>query len=413
MNDRYRLNGLDDVQLLAELSALVKRENDSLSDLLAHLAELDRREVCVALGYSSLFAYCTEALGFCKSSAGRRISAARVCRDYPQAFARVAKGELQLSVLCALWPHLHAENASELFAAGARKSYEQVELLLVARFPKPDVRDLIRRLPAAAESAPDMGCRSVACQSTENRSTEMKPGLAPADAKTVRALPELGQSPRGMTRPPAGRGAVKPLSEDRFSVSFTADGEFRELLEEVRALLSHAEPKGDLQAVMKRGLEALRGELLKRRFGVGRKPRRVRLRTSEPHPVTGSPGGSRSKHARHVPAAVAREVYVRDHGRCTFCAEDGRRCGERRLLQIDHVIPHAEGGEATVVNLRLRCRAHNLYTARAHFGADVVRFATERGRERTRRSGFDAQRLEWRPPGQSQCGRRVGTGGGD
>jgi hypothetical protein len=156
MNDRYRLGGLGDDQLLAALSGLVRRENDSLSDLLAHLAsrfgthggvELDERELCVALGYSSLFAYCTEALGFCKSSAGRRIAAARVCRAYPEAFTRVtprntrrgvASGELQLSVLCALRPHLTAENAAELFAACSRKSYVQVEELLAVCFPKPD-----------------------------------------------------------------------------------------------------------------------------------------------------------------------------------------------------------------------------------------------------------------------------------
>src|SRR3982751_2212401 len=156
MNDRYRLGGLDDVQLLAGLSALVRRENDCLSDLLAHLAELDERAVCVALGYSSLFAYCTEALGFCKSAAGRRIAAARVCRTFPEAFARVANGELQLLVLCALRPHLNSENASQLFAACSRKSYEQVEELLAARFPKPDVRELIRRLP----STPHIGTQS-------------------------------------------------------------------------------------------------------------------------------------------------------------------------------------------------------------------------------------------------------------
>src|SRR3954467_14072953 len=157
MNDRYRLGGLEDVQLLAALSGLVRRENDSLSDLLAHLAELDERALCIALGYSSLFAYCTEALGFCKSSAGRRIAAARGGRDFPEAFARVANGELQLSVLCALRPHLNPENASELLAACSRKSYEQVEELLAARFPKPDVRDLIRRLPGTAVSTPDIG----------------------------------------------------------------------------------------------------------------------------------------------------------------------------------------------------------------------------------------------------------------
>jgi len=161
MNDRYRLGGLEDDQLLATLSALVKRENDSLSDLLAHLAELDSRALCIAIGYSSLFAYCTEALGFCKSAAGRRVAAARVCLEYPEVFSRVATGELQLSVLCALRPHLNAGNASALFAACIRKSYEQVEAFLAARFPKPDVRDLIRRLPTAAVGTPDIGTQRV------------------------------------------------------------------------------------------------------------------------------------------------------------------------------------------------------------------------------------------------------------
>ena len=280
MSDRYRLGGLDDVQLLAALSSLVRRENDSLSDLLAHLAELDERGLCVAMGYSSLFAYCTEALGFCKSSAGRRIAAARVYREYPEAFTRVANGELQLSVLCALRPHLSAKNASELFAACSRKSYEQVEVLLAARFPKPDVRDLVRRLPAVAPSAPPapstprapyMGSEVVAVGPIE-----LEPGTGSAHATAAPTLAPTEPMRSEGAQAPTGRGAVKPLSVDRFSVNFTADGEFRELLDEVRALMSHSEPKGDLHAVMKRGLEALRSELLKTRFGVGRKPRTER-----------------------------------------------------------------------------------------------------------------------------------------
>ena len=372
MNDRYRLGGLEDDQLLAALSALVMRENDSLSDLLAHLAELDEREVCLAMGYSSLFAYCTEALGFCKSSAGRRIAAARVCRQYPEAFARVAKGELQLSVLCALRPHLDAANASELFAACSQKSYEQVELLLAARFPKPDVRDLIRRLPAAA-----IGTSHIGSERVESQSSDVKPGTALAVASGATGSTQLALMGDG-ERKPEPRGAVKPLSTDRFSVNFTADAEFRELIEEVRALLSHAEPKGDLLTVMKRGLEALRGELLKKRFGVGRRPRRVQVRKIEARAASRASETRASTRSRYVAAAVAREVYVRDGGQCTFRADDERRCGERRLLQLDHVIPHAEGGEATVGNLRLRCRGHNLHTARVHFGREYVRAAVER-----------------------------------
>ena len=65
MRDRYRLGGVGNEALVAALSGLVRRENDLMSDLLAHLAELDERRLYLDLGFTSLFAYCTEALGFC------------------------------------------------------------------------------------------------------------------------------------------------------------------------------------------------------------------------------------------------------------------------------------------------------------------------------------------------------------
>jgi 5-methylcytosine-specific restriction endonuclease McrA len=349
MKDRYRLGGLGNDELLAALAGLVERENDLMSDLLAHLAELDERRLYLELGFSSLFAYCTEALGFCKSAAGRRIAVARVCLKYPAAFARVARGELQLSVLSLLAQHLNSENATELFDACSRKSCEQVEELLAARFPKPDVRDLIRRLPARAELTPDGGSAGDATQ------------LAWASAQSAQS-----NSPR-VAAPPAPPASpqrkLEPLSPDRFGVHFTADAEFRELLKEVRALASHREPDGHLLSLMKRGLEAYRRELQKRRFGVGRKPRRVRREAV---------GKSHSR-SRHIPAAVSREVYRRDDGRCTFCSKDGRRCGARRFLQLDHVTPWAAEGQSSVENLRLRCRAHNLHAARLYFGASFIR----------------------------------------
>ena len=190
MRDRYHLVGLRDDQILAALSAIVGKGNQVTADLLAHLAELDERRLYLELGFTSLFAYCTEVLGFCKSSAGRRIAAARVCRKYPEAFARVAKGELQLSVLSVLAQHLSSESATELFEACSRKSYEQVELLLAARFPKPEVRDSIRRLPTRAETcAPDVGSDRDASHGVDG--VDADPGeisrgiVLPVDRKSV------------------------------------------------------------------------------------------------------------------------------------------------------------------------------------------------------------------------------------
>jgi len=78
------------------------------------------------------------------------VTAARVCRRFPEVFERVARGELHLCALCALAPHLKSENSAELFGACRGKTRRQVEELLAARFPRPDVREQIRRLPVRA-----------------------------------------------------------------------------------------------------------------------------------------------------------------------------------------------------------------------------------------------------------------------
>ena len=148
MGQQYRLRALANEELLAALSSIVRRGNEITAELLAHLAELDERQLFLELGFPSLFAYCVEALGLCEATAGRRVAAVRVCRLYPEAFARVASGELHVSALCLLKQYLNPENASELFEACSRKGARQIELLLAARFPRPDVRERIQRLPA-------------------------------------------------------------------------------------------------------------------------------------------------------------------------------------------------------------------------------------------------------------------------
>ena len=63
---------------------------------------------------------------------------------------------------------------------------------------------------------------------------------------------------------------------------------------------------------------------------------------------------------RHIPAAVRRHIWLRDGGRC--CYRDplsGRRCTSSHLLQIDHLLPVAQGGGPEPSNLVLRCFAHH------------------------------------------------------
>ena len=62
----------------------------------------------------------------------------------------------------------------------------------------------------------------------------------------------------------------------------------------------------------------------------------------------------------HIPAAVRRHVWLRDGARC--CYRDplsGRRCTSSHLLQIDHLLPVAEGGGPEPSNLNLLCATHH------------------------------------------------------
>src|SRR5690606_29938210 len=71
---------------------------------------------------------------------------------------------------------------------------------------------------------------------------------------------------------------------------------------------------------------------------------------------------------RHVSAAIRREVWARDAGRCAYTDHRGRRCPETGSLELHHRKAHALGGPDSVDNLELRCPPHNLLAAEQDFG---------------------------------------------
>ena len=443
-HNEYGLKSLADDQLLSGLASIVHRRNQITAEFLAYLAALDERQLFLDLGFSSLFEYCVVKLGLCESTAGRHIAAARVCRNHPEVFAMVASGALHASALSLLRKHLTPENAGELFELCSRQSMRKVEELLAVRFPRADVRDLVRRLPARAvgtlnverlaQPTPKDVC--MLAPTTEpakapfvsrdlSAESEKMPVESLLHATAVRESTEAAKSRR-----------IEPLAADRYGVHFTANGEFCALLERVRGLAGHRLPSGDLMTLLKRGLEAYERELEKERFGVGRKTRRNRNVVPEsgalpapdhsapadptpshstpnrsvperrapersasevPEPATSTPEFSsptlvqsdaspnlltNSTRKRHLPAAVVQAVFLRDGKQCSYVSLDGRRCGARRCLELDHIEPLAVGGEDTIENLRLRCRAHNQRYARQYFGSSRVEAAIKRCRKR-------------------------------
>ena len=186
-------------------------------------------------------------------------------------------------------------------------------------------------------------------------------------------VPELQSEPIDSAAP---RAKVVPLSKGKFLLQGTIPESLYEKLRYIQALDSHSARSEDLMAVLESCADARIAELEKRRFGVTSRPR-----------AQGS-----SSDPRYVPLAVRRVVSERDGGQCTFTSADGHRCGSRKYLQFDHIVPRAHGGEATVENTRLRCRAHNQYEAEQIFGVGFMELKREEARAAAARDGPQPRR---------------------
>jgi len=339
---RYSLAHLADHVLLRDLGALVALDRATTADLLAHLAEVDARKLYLPAGYASLFAWCVGELGFSEDCAWKRIQSARAAREFPQVLGAVSDGRLHLSAVVLLAPHLTRENAAELLAVTERRSKREIEELLAARFPRPDVPALIRPIVpdlTTLEPAPGQVAGDLAGEQSRLSFA------APVEHREARPGPDRVEAAPACAR-------VVPLSSQRYAWQLTATQQMQDDLQRAKELLGHAVPGGDMTQILARALRVLVRQEERRKCAATDRPHRART----------------SKNPRHIPAHVRREVWRRDGGRCTFVGESGHRCEARSRLEFDHIEPVARGGQTTVANLRLRCRAHNQFAAERAFG---------------------------------------------
>jgi hypothetical protein len=139
---------LSDEDLVMAVTRLVGCERETMASLIAHLMEFDVRRLYLGAGCPSMFVYCTDVLRLSGHEAYHRIEAARLARKFPIVLRMLADGTLNLTTARLLGPHLSDENHEALVAAAAGKSKREVEVLLAAIFPQPDISASIRKVPA-------------------------------------------------------------------------------------------------------------------------------------------------------------------------------------------------------------------------------------------------------------------------
>jgi hypothetical protein len=70
------------------------------------------------------------------------------------------------------------------------------------------------------------------------------------------------------------------------------------------------------------------------------------------------------KNSRYVPVEIKRKLWSRSQGKCEFKHNNGKVCGSRNLLQVDHIYPFSFGGTTEMNNLRMVCAHCNQLSAR-------------------------------------------------
>jgi hypothetical protein len=257
--------------------------------------------------------------------------------------------------------HLAEMDARRLFVREGCASLftwctEVLHLSEAAAYNRIEVARIGRRFPAVFDALDEGSVTLTAVKVLGPYLTEANHAdlLAAARHRSRREIEALltGVTPPSPL-PIAFRETTIHLAPGLHEIRFTITSATRDKLERARELLRHAVPNGAYAAIFDRALTELLAQLERRRSAATRAPR---------------PARPAREGSRHIPAAVKREVWKRDGGRCGFVGWQGRRCTERGRLEFHHIQPFAAGGPTTAANIALRCTQHNRYEAESFFG---------------------------------------------
>lgn len=304
------LSSVSDEVIHSKALAAAHDERLATFALLEFLAEIDRRRLYNARGFSSLWEYVHKELGYSESQAFERVAAMRLMRRVPEVRNKVAENKLTLTATAKLAAFVRRENCS----------VEEV-VALADKVAEKSTRE-VERILAAAQVVPDR-------------------------------------------RP----DRIKSSGPELVRVSFDADPELIALLEQLRD--RQGRPEWGLNTRLKVVLRAaLRAPEVK---GAGAKENPSSSAQPNSSPAGSPQIKSPEKISRYISVKNKQAVRERSGGRCEFVDHvSGRRCESRFDLEFDHIRPFSHGGPSVAENLRHLCSSHNHWEAIKIFGAQKI-----------------------------------------
>jgi len=291
---------LTDDELLANTRRLVGKSNQLLAALLLHLAEVEARGVHRTRRCASLYTYCIYELRFSEDAAARRSAAARWVKRFPALFDAVAEGELHLTGLLMIGPHLTPQNQLELLARAKFRTKKELGKLVRELNPLPQVPDRIEPLGPSLPRTLRAPTWAEFAASLCPRVRDLPAGTRPRDwANDGFESADGGQSPQ--TSADAMRAADEALPADsgtlpvgpvpanvppvtapqHYQLQFSTVEEHVRLIERARALLARERPGATLGELHLEAMKMLVAALEKRKFALTDRPRKPKQPATE------------------------------------------------------------------------------------------------------------------------------------
>ena len=228
------LASISDDELFATVQHLTARSNVALADLLAHLGEVERRGVHRLRACASLYAYCIYELRMSEDAAFRRSKAARLVREYPELRDAIAKGEIHLTGVLMIGPHLGGERHAEILRRARFRSKRELLRFLAEIDPKPEVPALVEPIgPAPAGHARHAAfvealagpVRELPDAPTET--IEASDVARPSDSRSITVTPTRSAGQRRSTTSSSGaaRTIRSPRNKTTAESTWTSRGE--------------------------------------------------------------------------------------------------------------------------------------------------------------------------------------------
>jgi 5-methylcytosine-specific restriction endonuclease McrA len=299
-----RLQSLTDTDLVKQVQNLFQREKRLGDAILLGLKEIKARRVFAAMGYPSLFEFLVKHFGLSESATYQRLQALKLIEAVPEVQAHLLDGTLSLS------------NAA-----------------LVQSF----IQNQEKETPLNIETKKEL------IESVKGK-THKEARLTLAKENPTAALPPSRE---------------KIMTPTHSQLQITVDQETMAALQEVKELLSHTIPDGNLAEVLKYMLTLTTHSLKKRKGRTGSQAPQADSSSSVIQ--SGTDEKKRCVRSRYIPVEIKRKVFARAGGCCEYTSADGKRCLSKHQLEFDHRVPLSQGGLHHEDSLRIFCRSHNQY----------------------------------------------------